>query len=135
MVGKFYPPHAGHHYLLRTAARQCDKVSVVVAASQVESIPLADRVAWLQSEHAADDNVVIMGVLDDAPVDYDSSPAWATHTAVFDAALRRAGDDRIDAVFSSEKYGDELAAHYRSGARGSRPGAARVPRVRDRLPR
>jgi HTH-type transcriptional repressor of NAD biosynthesis genes len=112
VVGKFYPPHAGHHYLIRTAARQCDKVSVVVAASQVESIPLVDRVAWLQEEHAADHNVVIVGVLDDAPVDYDSSQAWATHTAVFDAALRRAGDDRIDAVFSSEKYGDELAAHY-----------------------
>ena len=77
VVGKFYPPHAGHHYLIRTAARQCDKVSVVVAASQVESIPLFDRVAWLQEEHAADRNVVIVGVLDDAPVDYDSSQAWA----------------------------------------------------------
>ena len=67
VVGKFYPPHAGHHYLIRTAARQCDKVSVIVAASQVESIPLVDRVAWLREEHAADRNVVIVGVLDDAP--------------------------------------------------------------------
>lgn len=112
VVGKFYPPHAGHHYLIRTAATSCDKVSVVVAASQVESIPLADRVAWLHDEHATEGNVEIIGVPDDAPIDYDSPQAWATHTAVFDAALRHAGDDRIDAVFSSEKYGDELAAHY-----------------------
>lgn len=112
VVGKFYPPHAGHHYLVRTAAEACDKVSVVVAASQVESIPLADRVAWLRDEHADCGNITIIGVLDDAPIDYDSPQAWATHTAVFDAALRHAGQDQVDAVFSSEKYGDELAAHY-----------------------
>jgi HTH-type transcriptional repressor of NAD biosynthesis genes len=112
VVGKFYPPHAGHHHLIRTAAKQCMKVSVVVAASQVESIPLADRVSWLAEEHAADGNVEIISVLDDAPVDYDSRQAWATHNAVFDAALRHTGDDRVDAVFSSEKYGDDLATHY-----------------------
>lgn len=111
-MGKFYPPHAGHHHLIRTAASQCAKVSVIVAASQFESIPLADRVAWLRDEHAIDGNVEINGVLDDAPVDYDSQQAWAAHNAVFDAALRSNGDDRIDAVFSSEKYGDDLAAHF-----------------------
>lgn len=112
VVGKFYPPHAGHHYLIRTAAKSCDRVSVVVAASQTESIPLADRVAWLGDEHAIDGNVEVIGILDDAPIDCDSPQAWAAHTAVFDAALRHAGDDTIDAVFSSEKYGDELAARY-----------------------
>jgi NadR type nicotinamide-nucleotide adenylyltransferase len=112
IVGKFYPPHAGHHYLIRTAARWCDKLSVIVAASQVESISLAERVAWMREEHAVDGNVQIIGVLDDAPVDYESPQAWAAHNAVFDAALRWNGDDRIDAVFSSEKYGDDLAAHY-----------------------
>lgn len=112
IVGKFYPPHAGHHYLIRIAARQCAKVSVIVASSQVESIPLVQRAAWLRDEHAVDGNVQIIGVLDDAPVDYASTLAWAAHNAVFDAALRGNGDDRIDAVFSSEKYGDELAAHF-----------------------
>ena len=112
VVGKFYPPHAGHHYLVRTAAGQCEKVTVIVAGSQAESIGLDERVGWMREEHTVDRNVDIIGVLDDAPVDYRSPQAWATHLAVFDAALRRTGADRIDAVFSSEKYGDELAAHY-----------------------
>jgi len=124
IVGKFYPPHAGHHYLIRTAADLCDRVSVVVAASQVESVPLVDRVAWLQEEHATEDNVEVIGVLDDAPVDYDSPQAWAAHNSVFDAAVRQLGDDQIDAVFSSEKYGDDLAAHF---------GAVHVEVDRDRL--
>jgi NadR type nicotinamide-nucleotide adenylyltransferase len=124
VVGKFYPPHAGHHYLIRVAARRCDTVIVVVAASQFESIPLADRVAWLKEEHATEDNVEVIGVHDDAPVDYNSRRAWATHNAVFDAALRQHGYDQIDAVFSSEKYGDDLAAPY---------GAAHVEVDRERL--
>ena len=112
VVGKFYPPHAGHHHLIRTAANHCTRVSVIVAASQFESIPLAERLAWLREEHAADVNVEFIGILDDAPVDFDSPQVWAAHNAVFDAALRRHGDERIDAVFSSEKYGDDLAGHY-----------------------
>jgi nicotinamide mononucleotide adenylyltransferase len=35
VLGKFYPPHAGHHHLIRIAA--CARVTVVVLA--VESIP------------------------------------------------------------------------------------------------
>jgi HTH-type transcriptional regulator, transcriptional repressor of NAD biosynthesis genes len=112
VVGKFYPPHAGHHYLIRNAASHCTKVSVIVAASQFESIPLAERLAWLREEHTAESNVEFTGIIDDAPVDFESAQAWAAHHAVFDTALRRNGDDRIDAVFSSEKYGDELAAHH-----------------------
>ena len=30
VIGKFYPPHNGHEYLIRCAASQCDQVSVVV---------------------------------------------------------------------------------------------------------
>ena len=47
VIGKFYPPHAGHHLLVRTAAALCERVSVVVMAAQVVSIPLPARVAWI----------------------------------------------------------------------------------------
>lgn len=40
VIGKFYPPHAGHHLLVRTAARTCRQVTVVVMAAFTESIPL-----------------------------------------------------------------------------------------------
>ena len=36
IIGKFYPPHAGHHLLVQSAAATCERVSVVVM-----DVPLA----------------------------------------------------------------------------------------------
>ncbi|NUT96297.1 MAG: adenylyltransferase/cytidyltransferase family protein, partial [Saccharothrix sp.] len=51
VLGKFYPPHRGHHHLIRSAAARSERVTVAVLASSVESIPLESRVAWLRAEH------------------------------------------------------------------------------------
>ena len=37
VVGKFYPPHAGHHLLIRAAAAACDRVSVVAMEARIPS--------------------------------------------------------------------------------------------------
>lgn len=112
VVGKFYPPHIGHHHLIRVAASRCAKVTVVVAGSHAESIPLSDRVSWLRDEHADTPSVEFVGIRDDAAIDYASPHAWAAHNAIFDAALRSGGNVDVDAVFSGEPYGDELAEHH-----------------------
>ena len=52
IIGKFYPPHAGHHRLIEVAAERCERVTVVACASSGESIPLDLRVAWLTERHA-----------------------------------------------------------------------------------
>ena len=122
VLGKFYPPHAGHHHLIRTAASRSARTTVAVLASTVESIPVADRVAWLRAEHAGTPGLVVLGDVDDHPVDFHSDTVWALHVGIARAVLaRRAiidgtpGKAPVDAVFSSETYGDELAA--RLGAR------------------
>jgi NadR type nicotinamide-nucleotide adenylyltransferase len=112
VVGKFYPPHAGHHRLIGVAAAGCARVSVVVAPSSGESVPLGLRLAWLREVHAGDAHVRFVGVHDDHPVDYGDPAVWDAHCAVFRAAI---GDEPVDAVFSSEEYGDELARRF--GAR------------------
>jgi HTH-type transcriptional repressor of NAD biosynthesis genes len=109
IVGKFYPPHAGHHHLIDTAARACDEVTVVVAPSTVETIPLEDRLAWLREVHAGTPHVRFVGVYDDTPIDYGSEAAWEAHTATFRRAL---GGRRVERVFSSEAYGEELARRF-----------------------
>ncbi|WP_433178547.1 AAA family ATPase [Actinoallomurus sp. CA-150999] len=135
VIGKFYPPHAGHHHLIDTAAGACKRVTVVVAASTVESIPLALRTAWLRERHPQP-HVEIVPVVDDVEVDYDSEEIWAAHVAAFRAGLAAAsGQDvgvasgkgagavtgqgigaldhpPVDAVFSSEEYGPELACRF-----------------------
>lgn len=123
VIGKFYPPHAGHHLLVETAAASADRVTVVVMASMVESIPLADRVAWMRTVHAAQPNVTVVGIRCDAPVDITSEPVWVTQVASMRAAVAQVTSTPVDAVFSSEAYGPELARRF---------GATHVPVDPDR---
>ena len=122
IVGKFYPPHAGHHELIDAAAAACDRVTVVVAPSSRESVPLGLRLAWLREAHPT--HVRFVGVYDDHPVDYADPTAWERHTAVFRAAV---GPDRVDAVFSSEAYGPELARRFGAEAVTVDPDRIRTP--------
>lgn len=109
VVGKFYPPHAGHHALIEAAAARCAAVTVVVAPSRRESIPLDERLAWLREAHAATPWVRFIGRYDDHPVDYADPAVWDAHCAVFREAV---GPEPVDAVFSSEAYGVELARRF-----------------------
>jgi cytidyltransferase-like protein len=115
VVGKFYPPHAGHHLLVRTAAATCERVTVVVMAGSAQTIPIGLRVDWLREEHRARRNVTVVGTIDDNPYDYASDAAWRAHLAVMRRAVRWVTEEPVDAVFTSEPYGDELAR--RLGAR------------------
>ena len=109
IVGKFYPPHSGHHHLIATAAEQCDRLTVLVCAAHVETIPLADRLAWLRETHAGQPRVRFLGTRCDLPMDVGSDAVWAAQVALMQAALKQHGAPAVDAVFTSEAYGDELA--------------------------
>ena len=110
IVGKFYPPHLGHHLAIREAAQRCDRLSVLVMASFAETIALDDRVNWLRAEHAVDSAVRVLGIRCDAPVDLDDPTVWTAQIAAMSAALRCAGAGSVDVVFSADAYGAELAA-------------------------
>jgi len=176
VVGKFYPPHAGHHALVDAAAAACDRVTVVVAPSRQESVPLDLRLDWLREVHAGSPHVRFVGEYDDEPVDYDDPAVWDAHCAVFRAALARADAEQasaqsfaeqgsapslteqgsapslteqgsapspaerasavsgpeasvspVDAVFSSEAYGDELARRFGAVHVRVDPGRRSVP--------
>ncbi|MER7460714.1 AAA family ATPase [Micromonospora sp. NPDC126480] len=124
VVGKFYPPHAGHHALIEAAAARCARVTVVVAPSHRESIPLDLRLDWLREAHAQTPWVGFVGAYDDHPVDYADPAVWDLHCGVFRAAL---GGERVDAVFSSEAYGDELARRFDAVPVCVDPGRRAVP--------
>lgn len=112
VIGKFYPPHYGHHYLIREAARQCAHVTVVVMASSVETIPLHQRVEWLREEHAAERNVTVTGVQCEAPVNLTSESVWRAQIAAMTAAIRQVTSMPVDASFSSETYGVGIAERF-----------------------
>ncbi|MFD3961488.1 MULTISPECIES: AAA family ATPase [Streptomyces] len=105
VLGKFYPPHAGHHHLVETARDRCERLTVLVCAASVESVPLADRVAWMREVHP---DVTVVGAVDDTHMDVTDPAVWDAHMAVFTAAV----PERVDAVFTSEAYGEELGRRF-----------------------
>ena len=104
VVGKFYPPHAGHHELIDAAARAADRVVVCVLAASHESIPMDLRAAWLRERHPQAD---VRAAIDDHPIDYDDPRVYD----LWERTIRETmGRERADVFFSSEPaYGDEIA--------------------------
>lgn len=102
IIGKFYPLHAGHQNLIRTGSAHCERLTVQVLASSVESIPLDVRADWLRAEHPA---VNVVAAMDDAPVDFDDPIAWDVHMGLIESLL----DAPVDVVFTSDEYGAEMA--------------------------
>ena len=117
VIGKFWPPHAGHHFLIRAAAATCEKVSVVVMAASSEGLPMAARRDWLADTHRDTPNVRVLAIRDDVPVDYNDAGIWDQHVALMRAALEE-GDRQgppvgaVTAVFTSEPYGVDLARRF-----------------------
>lgn len=96
IVGKFYPPHRGHKYLIDAARQQVDRLVVILAHQPSQTIPGELRRSWLEEIHPDCEIHLVPDVLD------DDSGQWAQFTLHH---LGRAPD----VVFSSEDYGSEYA--------------------------
>jgi HTH-type transcriptional repressor of NAD biosynthesis genes len=47
VIGKFYPPHRGHKYLIDTAVAQCESVTVIVCWKKSQRISGVLRAQWI----------------------------------------------------------------------------------------
>lgn len=138
VIGKFYPPHLGHVHLVESALARCERVTVQVLYASVESIPGFRRARWLEECFPGAKGLRVVHGLDDEPVDYQSSKAWDAHVGIMREVL--AGADAagewpgVDAVFTSESYGLELAHRFHAvhvsvdPARGTHPVSGTVVR-------
>jgi len=97
VIGKFYPPHRGHKFLIETALRSVDHLDVLICVLPSQTISGDLRQRWLQEIHP-EANVM---QIDDIGED-DNSEVWAAYT---NRILGRAPD----VVFTSEGYGDAYA--------------------------
>jgi HTH-type transcriptional regulator, transcriptional repressor of NAD biosynthesis genes len=98
VIGKFWPPHAGHLQLIERALAECARVTVVVCERPDQTPPpAAQRAAWLRELCPGAEVLVVPDIGYD-----DDSARWATYTREF---LGRAPD----VVFTSESYGDAYA--------------------------
>jgi HTH-type transcriptional regulator, transcriptional repressor of NAD biosynthesis genes len=117
VVGKFYPPHLGHEYLIRTAGAHCERVTVAVLGSSIESISTQQRIQWLRESFASQPHIRIIGGLDEIEVDYENAAIWDAHVQLMRDAVRNEDLEfgaaaPVDAVFTSEHYGNELGRRF-----------------------
>ena len=107
VLGKFLPYHTGHAHLIRSARACVDELVVLVCSIRREPIPGATRYAWVRDAHP---DCRVIHVAEEVPQAPEEDPEfWRIWT---DLIARHAG--RVDRVFTSETYGDELA--HRLGA-------------------
>ncbi len=100
VIGKFCPPHKGHALVVERALADTQRVIVVVFDAPACPWPVARRVAWLGRLFPT----VRVLSLPDLPGAQDAQ--WWRYELMF----RRALDERVTHVFSSELYGRRLAA-------------------------
>lgn len=98
VIGKFYPPHLGHNYLVDTALAGCDEVDVLVVDSPDYHLPAEKRRQWLQEQHPK----ATVRIIPDIGKD-DDSEAWALHTIKFLGRIP-------DVVYASMDYAVTWAA-------------------------
>lgn len=96
-IGKFWPPHAGHHHLIRTARAQVDHLVVVVCDRDGQQPPAHRRAAWLAEVHPDCEVRVVADIGHD-----DDSAVWAAYTRAFLPGVP-------DVVFTSDAYGETWA--------------------------
>lgn len=97
VIGKFYPPHRGHKYLIDTAAAQVERPTVMVCGKPEQLMPGELRAAWLREIHP---HVTVLAIDDYYPD--DDSQLWAELTIDWLGG-------RPDVVFTSEAYGERYA--------------------------
>lgn len=127
VVGKFSPLHKGHEYLIDTASQQCEEL-IILSYSRPEfpSCPRTIRESWLK-EFAPHSHILCV----DAPMieQWRTTSSW--HLAM---PLNSDSDDvhrefsyqllskklkvTIDAVFTSELYGEGFAQYLSCGNKG-----------------
>lgn len=96
VIGKFYPPHHGHRYLLEEARKKVDRLYVLVCAHRDQEIPGVTRLQWLHELHP---DCEIRLVDDTLPEEHS---AWATFVRAYFGFTP-------DVVFTSEDYGTPFA--------------------------
>ena len=98
VIGKFWPPHRGHAYLIEQALQGCRQLTVVVCDHPRQTPPSASvRAGWLREMYPDADVVTVRDLERD-----DDSQAWADY-------VPRCLGWTPDVVFSSESYGPVFA--------------------------
>ena len=103
VIGKFYPFHRGHQFLIETALKNSEHLTVILCQTARYKIPPEVRAGWLKATFP---DLEVKILRHHVSLDSDStdiSSVWAQLTTEFLGFSP-------DAVFTSENYGDPYAS-------------------------
>lgn len=123
VIGKFLPPHAGHHHVIERAVEDCQSVEVVLC-DRPDQLPPADmRAGWLAEIHPTAAITVVPDICgwhgnDVCPP--ECSRMWSEY-------LGRLGKGPWDVVYGSDSYLIPFANELGAGAVSVDPARTRFP--------
>lgn len=110
VLGKFYPFHKGHEYLMRAALAHCDALKVLVCKAASEHIDGELRCAWIR-ETLADCPQVEVLLLEYDERELPNSSASSREISRVWAAKLKEIFPTAGVIFTSEPYGDFVAEY------------------------
>jgi NadR type nicotinamide-nucleotide adenylyltransferase len=148
VVGKFAPLHRGHQFLIDTARGQCEELVIIsYAKPELPGCSPERREQWLEALYPRETRLVVTdAMLHHAGImttGYDTIPHDADpetqHRRFVGMLCRHLLGVTVDAVFTSEDYGDGFAAELTTFFRERDPQAPpvrhlQVDRARRQLP-
>lgn len=111
VLGKFYPPHNGHLYLIDTAISNSEMVHVILTYNSTQFIPGEIRFNALKSIYENNPKVKLYLVSDEGlPVSDKDSTSKDEFYKIW-VGLVHSQVSELDVVFTSEDYGDDFAKY------------------------
>ena len=102
IIGKFYPLHQGHQYLIETALKQSKNLTIIVCQCDRYGIDPAIRAGWIQELYPQVNIIIYRHGKSLDSTSTKISSRWAKITVDLLGFIP-------DAVFSSESYGQTYA--------------------------
>ena len=110
VIGKFFPLHSGHVYLIEQALKQAKKITILACSLSKEAIPGYLRYNWLKEKFPS---ASVIHIVDspDSPETTDEGPDafWRICTDI----IKQNTPADLDVVFTSEDYGDEISRRFK----------------------
>lgn len=111
VLGKFFPLHLGHKYLIDTAIENCEHTHVIISHNKKQSIPGEVRFNAIEELYKDNPNVTVYNFSDDnfPQYDYECETLDEFYSYWVPAVYNLVKE--LDVVFTSESYGDEFAQY------------------------
>ncbi len=105
VIGKFWPPHYGHHQMIESITPADGRVFVIVCAPPGQSPSALVRARWLQAVHPHADVIVV----DDLCAHHHPRPCAPQCTPLWANRVRELELGPIDFIATNEWYGPKFA--------------------------